>query len=136
MKDLNKVCGTVTEINGEIVTVMYAEGDLPNVHELLTSESEEKIRLLVTRVKPNGKVVGLVLSGRELVRRGLAICGTGKRFSAPVGHELLGRVIDIFGNPLDDKGEINCAYREVWRRKKEMKVKSINTTKKIWETGI
>lgn len=132
---LIKKCGVVTELNGEVIKMAFEVAKIPNVHELLVAEGKEKVRLLVTRVQPDGKVVGLILSGKELVCRGLSVCGTGQRFSAPVGQSLLGRVIDIFGRPLDDLGPVDCSFREVWRRKK-MEFGEIRTNKKIWETGI
>jgi len=128
------VCGVVASINGEMVDLRFPEGELPGEHEVLKSE-DGVIKMLVVQTKPNGLVGAMLLSGNDLVCRGLSMCGTGERFTVPVGIGLLGRVIDIFGNPVDGQGEVEISTREIWRHNK-MELGKVNTKKQLWKTGI
>lgn len=128
-------CGLVTAINGEIVEVHYDGGRLPRVHEVLTSEESKDVRLLVIQTKPSGLISAMVLSGNNCVRRGLTVCEAGTKLMVPVGSGLLGRVIDIFGNPTDGMGPVEFTEREMWKHHK-MDVSKVNTKKQLWQTGI
>ena len=127
--------GVVNAINGEIVEVKFGGKLLPSVHEVLRSEKEKSVKMLVVQTKPSGLIDATILSGHDLVSRGMAVRGTGKRFVVPVGSELLGRVIDLFGNPEDGGKPIKFMEGEMWRSNK-LKLSKVDTHKKLWETGI
>ncbi|KKU32313.1 hypothetical protein A3K29_05870 [Candidatus Collierbacteria bacterium RIFOXYB2_FULL_46_14] len=128
-------CGTVSAINGEIVEVKFDSGTLPSVHEVLKSEKEVEVSMLVIQTKPSGLIRAMIMSGNDLVCRGLQVCGTGERLMVPVGEELLGRVVDIFGNAADGGGKVEFQMREMWKHHK-MDLTKVNTKKELWETGI
>lgn len=80
--------------------------------------------------------VGVILLGSDAdISEGTMVKGTGKVFNVPVGKELLGRVVDCFGNPLDGKGSIDAKeYRNA-----EVKAPGIIARKSVHEpvqTGI
>ncbi len=128
-------CGKIIAINGHIVEVAFAAGVLPIVHEIMISEQQAEVKLLVVQTKPSGAIMALILAGGEEVCRGLTVCGTGERFMVPVGETLLGRVFDIFGKPADGKGEIEFQVRELWKHH-DRDLRNINTKKELWQTGI
>src|SRR5690606_39752578 len=68
--------------------------------------------------------VGIILFGRvDLIKEGENVRATKKIFEVPVGEDLLGRVVDPLGNPLDLKGTINAsAYYPVERPAKDLKI--------------
>ncbi len=106
-----------TDIKMEEVGVVYAVGDgvaraygLDNVmaNELLEFDSGEA-GLAFNLEEDN---VGIIILGSESgIREGSIVKRTGRILDAPVGEELVGRVIDPLGNPLDGKGPINAKHR-------------------------
>ena len=71
--------------------------------------------------------VGIVLFGSDrLVREGETVKRTGRIVDVPVGMELLGRVVDALGNPIDGKGPLNTKER----RRTEMKAPGLCLVKK------
>jgi F-type H+-transporting ATPase subunit alpha len=108
-----------TDIKMEEVGVVYAVGDgvaraygLDNVmaNELLEFDSGEA-GLAFNLEEDN---VGIIILGSESgIREGSIVKRTGRILDAPVGDELVGRVIDPLGNPLDGKGPINAKHRSL-----------------------
>jgi F-type H+-transporting ATPase subunit alpha len=106
-----------TDIKMEEVGVVYAVGDgvaraygLDNVmaNELLEFDSGED-GLAFNLEEDN---VGIIILGSESgIKEGSIVKRTGRILDAPVGEELVGRVIDPLGNPLDGKGPINAKHR-------------------------
>lgn len=106
-----------TEISMEEIGVVYAVGDgvaraygLDNVmaNELLEFDSKEA-GLAFNLEEDN---VGIIVLGSESgIKEGSIVKRTGRILDAPVGDELVGRVIDPLGNPLDGKGPINAKMR-------------------------
>jgi len=133
-KDGFRTYGRVMAINGEIVEVHFDSERVPCVHETLVSKNKT-VSMLVVQTKPLGRVGAMILSGNDLVSRGLHVYGTGQRFGVPVGIGLLGRVVDVFGNAVDGGGEVEVSSREVWRHHR-MELDDVNTQKKLWLTGI
>jgi F-type H+-transporting ATPase subunit beta len=77
----------------------------------------------------------LVLSGSDLIYRGLELENTNSSLSIPVGEGILGRVIDIFGSPVDGRGEITTKdTRNLLQTPPSFA--SIQSKQEIWETGI
>lgn len=135
MNKIKFACGTINAINGEIVEIKFTNNVLPVVHEVLVSENEPSVKILVIQTKPSGLATAMILSGGNLIYRGLNMCGTGERFAVPVGNGLLGRVIDIFGNACDGCGPVEFSTKELWKHTK-MDLDKVNTNKQMWETGI
>ncbi|PMP91639.1 MAG: F0F1 ATP synthase subunit alpha [Hydrogenobaculum sp.] len=106
-----------TDIKMEEVGIVYAVGDgvaraygLDNVmaNELLEFDSGEA-GLAFNLEEDN---VGIIILGSESgIKEGSIVKRTGRILDAPVGEELVGRVIDPLGNPLDGKGPINAKHR-------------------------
>ncbi|MFP3159470.1 MAG: F0F1 ATP synthase subunit alpha, partial [Hydrogenobaculum sp.] len=106
-----------TDIKMEEVGVVYSVGDgvaraygLDNVmsNELLEFDSGEA-GLAFNLEEDN---VGIIILGSESgIKEGSIVKRTGRILDAPVGEELVGRVIDPLGNPLDGKGPINAKHR-------------------------
>ena len=131
----NNACGVVRAVKGEIAEVSFGGAVVPGVHEMLRSEKEETVSMLVIQTRPSGMVNAMILSGSDLVCRGMSVCGTGEKFMVPVGNGLLGRVMDIFGKPMDGQGEVEFSGKEMWKHHK-LDLAKVNTRKRLWETGI
>jgi len=126
--------GVVKSVSGEVAEVRFSGKTVPGVHEIL-SAMRGKVKLLTVRTQPYGLAKAMILSGHELVSRGLIVRSTGERFKVSVGKELLGRMIDVFGRAVDGEEQTKFFKREMWRGNK-MDLSKVRAKKMLWLTGI
>jgi F-type H+/Na+-transporting ATPase subunit beta len=95
--------GSIAAIHGVVVEVDFPVGHLPAIHTALTIEREDADRLtLEVQSHLNETTVQcLALSATNGLRRGLTVVDTGSPLMVPVGDATLGRVLDVFGLPVD-----------------------------------
>jgi F-type H+-transporting ATPase subunit beta len=96
--DLEK--GNITTIKGELVEVEFYRNP-PLIGEILTLEKDPKFFLEVYKSSKENSFLCFSLSDPSKLTRGEKVIRTKKFFEIRLGKELLGRVIDVFGNPLD-----------------------------------
>jgi len=126
--------GKIVGISGEIVEVEFYKNP-PFVGEILVLEENPQLRLEVYRSSKKNSFLCFSLSDPTKIRRGEKVIRTKKFFEVPVGKELLGRVIDIFGNPLDGMPKIEPKERrQIY--KPPPSYEEIVPGKEIIETGI
>src|SRR3990172_1890769 len=109
--------GHVVSIKGDIVEVEF-NIEKPNRHEVIKMEEDETINLEVYSSTPYDTVLCISMSDPTKLYRGARIKRLGKTLEVPVGKELLGRVVDVFGSPIDESGNLKIKnkksiYREV-----------------------
>lgn len=97
--------GVVVAVNGQIARVSIESATLPALCEILTSPNNPEVKLEVFLQETN-IVSCLILSNREMLFRGMPIKGTGTDLKVPVGSGVLGRTMNLFGEPQDGKGKI------------------------------
>jgi len=130
--DLDK--GRVVSIKGEIVEVEFYRS-VPFIKEILVLEKDPSIFLEVYKSSKENTFYCLCLSDTSKISRGDKVERTKKFFEVPVGKELLGRVIDIFGNPLDGGPKIETKEKkEIWGSPPSYQ--EIVPGREIIETGI
>ncbi|KKP86126.1 MAG: ATP synthase subunit beta [Candidatus Roizmanbacteria bacterium GW2011_GWA2_35_8] len=100
-----KTLGKIKSIRGNVVEMEFLEQQ-PEIHEMIVAVGDRSIKIENIMSSKRNLYYGLVYTGGEKIKRGEALVGTGKSFEIPVGETLLGRVIDIFGTPMDGKGEV------------------------------
>ena len=100
-----KTLGKIKSIRGNVVEMEFLERQ-PEIHEMIVAAGDRSIKIENIMSSKRNLYYGLVYTGDEKIKRGEALVGTGKSFEIPVGEALLGRVIDIFGTPMDGKGEV------------------------------
>lgn len=110
------VNGRVTDVIGLVIVSVGPNVSLGEVCVILDKDGDEVCKSEVVGFK-DGKVLSIALGEIQNISPSCEIKATGKSFTINVGKELLGRVIDGLGNPLDGKGEIFCnqnltIYRE------------------------
>lgn len=94
--------GTISEISGQIVLVTHDGSVHPHVGEILSPTGlSHPIPLEVYAFRDETSLYALCLGNNDLLVRGMQVTGSGKSLQLPVGEQLLGRVIDMFGSPLD-----------------------------------
>ena len=97
--------GLVTQIIGAVIDVEFDKSNIPNVYEALTISGMETV-LEVQQQLGDGVVRTIAMGSTEGLKRGLDVNRTNAPISVPVGQETLGRIMDVLGNPIDEKGPI------------------------------
>lgn len=106
----SETAGSLVEIIGAVVDVEFPRGAIPKVYDALLVEGGE-ITLEVQQQLGDGVVRTIAMGSTDGLRRGLKAINTGKPISVPVGQETLGRIMDVLGRPIDEKGPIGEAKR-------------------------
>jgi F-type H+-transporting ATPase subunit beta len=97
--------GAVLSVRGSVVRIEYKD-DHPEIHEIVTMEENPKVALEVYSSSQNEIFTCISLTDPSLLYRGARVKRTGSSLQVPIGLELLGRLVDLFGNPIDGLGEI------------------------------
>ncbi|MEL0216215.1 MAG: F0F1 ATP synthase subunit beta, partial [Gammaproteobacteria bacterium] len=97
--------GRIVQVIGAVIDVEFPRDDVPNVYDALVV-AEGDLTLEVQQQLGDGIVRTIAMGSSEGVSRGLAVENTKAPISVPVGEETLGRIMDVLGNPIDEKGPI------------------------------
>ena len=104
--------GKITQIIGAVVDVNF-EGDLPEIYTALESNNAgNKLVLEVAQHLGENDVRTIAMDATEGLKRGDEVVNTGSPISVPVGPETLGRIINVVGDSIDEKGEVKT--KEKW----------------------
>ena len=126
--------GTIIAIQEQVAEVQFI-GSNPVAHDILTLVDDPSVRMEVHSSSKARTYFCLLLSPAQALTRGAKVMNTEKPIMIPAGKELLGRVIDTFGNPLDGKGTITT--KDVFPIYRQPPTYSdISTRQEILETGI
>jgi len=102
--------GHLVEIIGAVVDVQFPRGEMPKIYEALNVPSAD-LTLEVQQQLGDGIVRTIAMGSTDGLRRGIEAVGTGAAISVPVGEAALGRIMDVLGNPIDDKGPVPTEER-------------------------
>jgi F-type H+-transporting ATPase subunit beta len=126
--------GTVVSAWGSVVDVHFPKR-LPAVHGLVRAGHEGGVAIEVQTHLNAEMVRGVALTPAQGLARGSVVIDTGQPLRVPVGKYLLGRVFNVFGEPIDKKGELKEAeWRSIHRE--PVPISQRATTSEIFETGI
>ncbi len=104
--------GKITQIIGAVVDVNF-ENDLPEIYTALeTNNAGSKLVLEVAQHLGENDVRTIAMDATEGLKRGDEVVNTGSPISVPVGPETLGRIINVVGESIDEKGEVKT--KEKW----------------------
>jgi F-type H+-transporting ATPase subunit beta len=100
--------GVIVRAVGVVVDVAFETGDLPSIHNALkVRRDQQKPLVLEVEEHMDSKVVRTIAMGSTAgLRRGLIVEDTGESITVPVGRPILGRMFNVLGEPIDDKGPI------------------------------
>ncbi len=132
--------GRVTQVIGSTFDAEFPETQLPAIYNAVKVQGQHKgVNLDLTgEVQQHlggGRVRVIALGSTEGMMRGMAVQDTGSPVTVPVGREALGRVFNVLGQPIDQRGPINAeAYWPIHRQAPALKDLSTNT--EVFETGI
>ena len=100
--------GKVSQVIGAVVDVQF-EGDLPLILNALEVEgTQHRLVLEVAQHLGGNNVRTIALDSTEGLVRGQDVRDTGNPIMVPVGPETLGRIINVIGEPIDERGPINA----------------------------
>lgn len=97
--------GKIVQIIGAVVDVEFARENLPKVYDALNVESNGLV-LEVQQQIGDGVVRTIAMGSTDGLSRGLTVANTEAPISVPVGQETLGRIMNVLGQPIDEKGPI------------------------------
>src|SRR6202040_2875382 len=97
--------GKITQIIGAVIDVQFPREAIPKVYEALKLKDVE-LTLEVQQQLGDGVVRTIAMGASEGLKRGLAVRSTGAPISVPVGKETLGRIMDVLGDPQDNRGPV------------------------------
>jgi F-type H+-transporting ATPase subunit beta len=108
--------GRIAQVIGSTFDAEFDQGELPNIYNALTIESEVKgLHLKLTgEVQQHlggNRVRCVALGSTDGLVRGLPVRDTGAPVSVPVGREALGRVFNLLGDPIDGRGAVDVQER-------------------------
>ena len=103
---MSKKVGNITQIIGPVVDVQFKD-NLPNILDALTVEKDgDKIVLEVAQHLGENTVRSIAMSATDGLVRGQQVTDTAKPISVPVGPETLGRILNVVGEPVDERGPV------------------------------
>ena len=105
--------GKVKAVIGAIVDVQFDQANLPAILNALEIQTPNgKLVLEVAQHLGENTVRTIAMDGTEGLVRGQSVVDTGAPISVPVGRETLGRIINVIGEPIDERGPINAKLRK------------------------
>ena len=103
--------GKITQIIGAVIDVSF-EGDLPEIYTALQVDNHgNKLILEVAQHLGEGSVRTIAMDSTEGLVRGQSATDTGAPISMPVGPETLGRIMNVIGDPVDERGPIGTSKK-------------------------
>ena len=99
--------GNIVEIIGAVVDVEFPRNSVPKVYDAL-KVNDAGLTLEVQQQLGDGIVRTIAMGSTDGLRRGLSASNTGAPISVPVGAKTLGRIMNVLGEPVDEKGDIGA----------------------------
>lgn len=125
--------GKINQIIGPVVDVRF-DGAMPPVYEKLQIEEGGTVLEVLAHVK-KGVVRCIAMSATEGLSRGMRVIDCGTQIDVPVGEGVLDRVMNVLGEPIDNKGEIDAKTH--WNiHRKPPAFYDQNPSTEVFETGI
>ena len=126
--------GNIVQVIGAVVDVEFPKEAIPSVYDALSLKDGDLV-FEVQQQLGDGIVRTIAMGASEGLKRGLEVENTGAPISVPVGQETLGRVLDVLGNPIDEKGPVGAkASRPIHAKAPSFEEQS--TEADVLETGI
>jgi len=132
---MNTGYGLVTSVRGQVVEVEFFGEVKPKLNNVLVLEKDPLVKLVVFRSVDATAFYCISLSPMPVFSRGMRVLDTGGTLTIPVGDKTLGRIMDIFGNSKDGRGELVCDAREPIY-KDTLPYSVVSAEQEILETGI
>jgi F-type H+-transporting ATPase subunit beta len=104
--------GTITQVISAVVDVEFPNGELPAILNALECENDgKKLTLEVALHLGERSIRAIAMDSTDGLARGVTVTDTGSAISVPVGTATLGRIMNVIGEPIDERGEIKTEKR-------------------------
>ncbi len=129
--------GKISQIIGPVVDVYFPEGQLPSILDALTITRADGTKLVLETQQHLGeeRVRTVSMESTDGLVRGISVANTGRPIQVPVGTEVLGRMLNVVGDPIDGRGPVHTAKTYSIHRHAP-KFEDISTKAEMFETGI
>ena len=136
--------GKVTQVIGSTIDAQFPEENLPEIYNALKLDvertvlgetSKEVLWCEVAQLLGGGQIRAVALDSTDGVKRGTPILDTGSPITVPVGENTLGRVFNLVGETIDDRGPIEVEARKPIHREPP-KMEDLSSKTEMFETGI
>jgi F-type H+-transporting ATPase subunit beta len=129
--------GKISQIIGPVVDVDFPEGQLPSILDALTVTRQDGSKLVLETQQHLGeeRVRTIAMESTDGLVRGMAVVSTGKSIQAPVGPEVLGRMLNVVGDPIDGRGPVP-SKKSYSIHRSAPKFDELSTKAEMFETGI
>src|SRR5512143_3517374 len=126
--------GKIVQCIGAVVDVEFPRDQMPRVYDALKMEGTA-LTLEVEQQLGDGVVRTIALGSSDGIRRGLMVSNTGAGITVPVGKGTLGRIMDVLGTPIDERGPVDQSQMALIHRKAP-KFDELSPSQELLETGI
>ena len=136
-----KAIGKITQIIWPVIDARFPSGKLPRIYNALkvqgtnSAGNEVSVTCEVQQLLGDNQVRAVAMSSTDGMVRGMDVIDTGAAISVPVGTCTLGRIFNVLGDPVDEKGPVNATQTSPIHRAAP-KLTDLETKPKVFETGI
>ena len=129
--------GLITQVIGPVIDVEFKSGILPEIYDAIEILVDENTKIIaeVQQHLGENRIRSVAMSSTDGIRRGMKVVNTGESIKIPVGKNILGRILNVLGEPVDNAGAIDTdTYLPIHRPSPTLVDQ--NTDVEILETGI
>ena len=126
--------GTIVQCIGAVVDVEFPRDQMPKIYDALKMAGST-LTLEVQQQLGDGIVRTIALGSSDGLRRGMTVTNSGAAIQVPVGQATLGRIMDVLGAPIDERGDINQT-RTASIHRKPPAYEDLSPSQELLETGI
>ncbi|MBW4578217.1 MAG: F0F1 ATP synthase subunit beta [Tildeniella nuda ZEHNDER 1965/U140] len=133
--------GYITQVIGPVLDVKFSSGDMPAIYNALTIKGTNAagqavaVTCEVQQLLGDNQVRAVAMSTTDGLVRGMEVMDTGAPINVPVGPATLGRIFNVLGEPVDNKGPVDTSETSPIHRSAP-KFTDLETTPSVFETGI
>lgn len=133
--------GYITQIIGPVLDIKFPNGKMPEIYNAVRIRAtnpaglEVNVTCEVQQLLGDNQVRAVAMSSTDGLVRGMEVADTGAPISVPVGTATLGRIFNVLGDPVDEKGDVGATEFSPIHRAAP-KLTDLETKPSVFETGI
>lgn len=133
--------GKITQVIGPVIDAQFPSGNLPRIYNALKVQGKNSagedvsVTCEVQQLLGDNQVRAVAMSSTDGLVRGMEVADTGAPINVPVGKNTLGRIFNVLGEPVDEKGNVDNSETFPIHRPAP-KLTDLETKPKVFETGI
>jgi len=138
---MSQALGTIVQTIGAVIDIEFPRDAMPHIYDALVLEdtgsklAEKGLTFEVEQQLGDGVVRTIALGSSDGLQRGMKVRNTGAPISVPVGEGTLGRIMDVLGRPIDERGPIQSEERRAIHQPAP-KFDELSPSVELLETGI